>query len=500
MKARIVVASGVAMLLSMACGGSSSGGGGGGPTLAITPKPAPAVTAGGSGNGFTATLTGATDTINWTLTPSTGRGSISPATGVNTTYTPPASVASATTVTLTATAGTLTDSVTITINPPATITVTGKVVASNGLPVANSPVVIGTQSAITAADGTFTISNVTTPYDLISVVSTPNKLGVVYKGLTRTDPTILQMGLVPALPYSGTVGGSVSPVPANKTYVAWGSPETTKTSGNLAANPYSLSLTWLGATSTTGTLHALQWHPASGLPTGYDGYGTKTGVTVANSGTTSGQNITMTGVSSDNISGSITLPASYTLGSKAMSVVFSSGASIPILSDSTSTTSFNYLTPSSVGGTITLTALAGASGVGLSVAGKTGLAANATGVTVAPQEVSVHGLPANAGTGITTNTDFTWTQFAGGLHIVVLAPTVATNPAFYVFTTGTTTKIPDLSAQGLGLPSGGASYGWTIVAVAPWTSIDDFAGGFEMVPSGTSYYESLSTSRSFTTQ
>jgi hypothetical protein len=497
MRALKVIASGVVALLLVACGGGG-GGGGGGAKLTVSPK-APAVTAGGSGVTFTATLTGATDTINWTLDPATGAGTISATTGASTTYTPPASVASATSVTLTATAGSLTDSAVITLTPPAAITVSGTVLAVNGIPVSGSSVVIGTQSAITGSDGTFTIDNVTTPYDLISVVSTPSKLGVVYKGLTRTDPVILHMGLSPALPYSGTVSGNLSPAPAIKTYVAWGSPEVTKTSGNIAVNPYGLSLSWLGPTSTTGTLHALKWHPASGLPTGYDGYGTRTGVTVANSGSTTGQDISLTGVTSGNISGTITLPASYTLFGKAVNVAFDDGASIPIVADLTATTSFNYLTPASVSGTITLTVVATGTD-GLSAVGKTGLDPSATGVALAPQTVPVLGLPADNGTGITTSTSFTWSAFTGGLHLVVFTPAVASDPTYSVLTVGTSTTIPDLSGEGLGLPTGGASYDWSIIAVAPWASVDAFAGDHVLIPSVDTYYEAIGATRTFTTQ
>jgi hypothetical protein len=495
MRAGKWIAAGCVALSLVACGGGGGGGGGGGPDLSVSPK-TQTVTAGGAGITFTATLTGATDTISWTLT---GAGGISAATGATTTYTPPATAASSSTATLTATAGSLTDSAVITINPPASITVSGRVLAANGMPIASSSVVIGAQSAITASDGTFTIHNVTTPYDLVSVVSTPSKLGVVYKGLTRTDPVILHMGLTPALPYSGTVSGNVSPAPAGKTYVAWGSPETAKNTGNLTVNPYTLSLSWMGATSTTGNLHGLKWHPASGLPTGYDGYGSLTGVTVANSGTTAGQNISLTAVTGGHVDGTVTVPASYTLFGKTANVVFADGATIPVVSDLTATTTFNYLTPASVGGTITLVAAATGTD-GLTGVGKTGLNPNTTGLVLAPQACPPLGLPADNGTGITNATSFTWGTFAGGIFAVSFAPAVGTDPAYWVFTADTSTTIPDLSALGLALPAGSASYDWNVIAVAPWASVDALAGGHSIVPSGDTYYEAIGAGRTFTTE
>ncbi len=92
------------------------GGGGSTPTLKVAPLSA-TVTAGGAATSFTATLTGSSGAISWSLTPATGAGSLSATTGTTVSYTPPASVAAQTAVTLTATSGSLTASAQITVNP-----------------------------------------------------------------------------------------------------------------------------------------------------------------------------------------------------------------------------------------------------------------------------------------------------------------------------------------------------------------------------------------------
>lgn len=89
------------------------------PSLTLNPTTATA-TIGGPALSFTATLTGSTNAINWTLN---GPGTLSTTTGATTNYTPP-TAGDAGTATLTATAGDLTASATITINaantpPPA---------------------------------------------------------------------------------------------------------------------------------------------------------------------------------------------------------------------------------------------------------------------------------------------------------------------------------------------------------------------------------------------
>jgi alpha-tubulin suppressor-like RCC1 family protein len=117
MNVRVAITGAIPLLFS-ACG---SGGPGATPSLRVSP-PASTVTAGiTAGAGFTATLTGPSETVSWSLSPA-GAGVLSTPTGSTTSYTAPASAASGTTVTLTATAGGLTANATITIQPAGSTT------------------------------------------------------------------------------------------------------------------------------------------------------------------------------------------------------------------------------------------------------------------------------------------------------------------------------------------------------------------------------------------
>jgi hypothetical protein len=398
-----------------------------------------------------------------------------------------------------------------------TITVTGTIRTLNGQPVANAEVGVGSQSTISDGNGHFTIANVMPPYD-VSVVVSSSRIGVVYQGLNRADPNIIVLGLFPTLPNTGAVSGSLSGGDAlgttgDATEVVWGSPETVATA-TLASNPYNLPLSWFGPTSTTGSVHVLQWtYNNSSLPSSYKGYGTKVGVVVANTGTTMNEDIVMTGVTSASISGTVTLPASYALSMTDMDLEFSDGAKIHLGTDLSTSSSFNYVTPSDVGGTIGLSAQTTySSNSGVSVVAMYGLAPDATGVSLAVQVPSLPGLPADGGTGITADTNFTWSAFKNGINVVAFLPSPSpggsTNPTYYIFTTATSTKIPNLSAQGLGLPSGGASYTWGILGFAPYANMDAFAGVGELklgvtsiVPKDASVlYESVSGERTFTTR
>ena len=73
---------------------------------------------------------------------------------------------------------------------PAKVTVKGTVISYLKRPVAGASVLIGAASTPTGADGSFTLNDVVTPYD-VSVVVGSAKLAVVYQGLTRADPTVV---------------------------------------------------------------------------------------------------------------------------------------------------------------------------------------------------------------------------------------------------------------------------------------------------------------------
>src|SRR5678815_3103771 len=96
------------------------------------------------------------------------------------------------------------------------------------------------------------IAGVTAPYDATVIVPVGSRnAAIVFKGLTRADPTLFAIPVNGTAPNSGTVSGSVSggdPLPAasDVTEVAWGSPETTRTSSPFSANPWNLSLAWSG--------------------------------------------------------------------------------------------------------------------------------------------------------------------------------------------------------------------------------------------------------------
>ena len=390
-----------------------------------------------------------------------------------------------------------------------TLTVTGKLMTNTGAVVKNTPVGIGGKWTTSDDSGAFTIADVTTPYDLVSVMSSPSKIGVVFKGLTRADPTILFLGTIDSNLSRGTVtgalfGGDPLPETGDETIVTLGSAY-----HRVTATPFSLNLDWAGSTVFTGTLRALQFVKGpSGTPSAYRGYGERASVSVVHSSTVTGQDVVMTGVSTANLSGTVALPAGYALDLRTVSARFSDGAVFGLGADTALGGAFNVLTPSSIGATFSVFLEANGPEDSLSYVSANGLAANASGVTLTVQAAPVMALPVANGTGITTATDFTWTRFAGGVHVMAITPNGgSTNPQFYVFTSDTSARIPDLAAQGMGLPAG-ADYRWNVMGLAPFSSVDAFAAretgelfAHDLAwGTGTITYGNALNSRAFTTQ
>jgi hypothetical protein len=491
-----------ALLGCLACGGS---GGNNSPSISVTPATT-TVTAGGGAVTFTGTLNNTTGTISWALA---GPGSITPASGNATTYTPPASVAASTSATLTASAGAgLNASATITINPPAPISVSGMVVDVRFQKFSGVAVIIGSQSTLTDANGQFTITSVTPPYDLTALVTVTNgsKGASVFKGLTRTDPTIIVFLSPTVTENTGTVSGLVTGgdppgTAGERALAAWGSQTSQAGVAPLTGNTYELLLSWdQGLPATTGTVHVLQWAvDANGLPASYKGYGVTSGVSVQSGGVTPNASVAMSAPGSTTVGGSITVAPGVTLRGTVAALNFDDGASFGLAGGTSP--SFTYLFPNVSGATGTVSAgaqNAGGDSVTATMSGL-GLSQATTNVSLAVPSPASAILPADVATGIGTTTDFSWTAVTGGNVVYmfqIFGPPGA--PSYVVFTTATSARIPDLSAEGFGLASA-QTYRWSVFAIGPHPSVDSAAGAKSYLPAGNTLVQSNASLRSFTT-
>jgi len=370
-------------------------------------------------------------------------------------------------------------------------TVVGEVVDSYGQPVPNRTVVQAGRSTTTSAGGCFTFTGVTAPYDVSIVQTTPSKFASVYTQLTRTDPKLQDLSVTGTPAHSTTVGGTLggTPIPGpdgTQTGVGFGSPEAS--AGNFfQTGSWSLNVSWAGPASTTGGLHALQWTvDANGTVTGYLAYGVRTGLTLSSGTPISNANLTLTTpVNTAAVTGSIALPSGYTISSRNVYLTFGDAIAFPVSSDAITSPSFGIPVPSGVGAAAIVSVTAD-NGTSQSTAQTSALAPGTLNATLTLPSPAQPTSPASGATGVDTTTAFVWTPIAGGLSLLILNDPSGSGPEYVIVSGGSTTHIPDLSAQGLGLPSG-APYHWTLIGLGPLASVDALAATGLLPSEGVGY-------------
>jgi hypothetical protein len=390
-----------------------------------------------------------------------------------------------------------------------TQTVNGKVLDANNQPFAGQTVVISSgtfkKTAVTDSNGAFSVPNVPTPYNA-TILDTLDNFAIEYEGLTRDDPALSDLVAIPQqrnAVLNGQLTGGSYPEPANyDTAILFASPETQEFISHQNSGSYSSRIQWPGPTTTTGTLYALQVQRLSafGLPMAYAGYGTLSGVQLQDQATMPGRDIHLDAVTSATLSGTVNPQPEYTVNFKSLGLFVAKGVAIRLLEDSSADTSFAYVAPSIPGTSIAIQASAATATGEYAGVQKTGLAANATGLTLALPAAPTLALPADAATGITVATPFTWSAFAGGVNLLFVYPKNDESlPTFLVITATPTTTIPDLASVGLSLPPSSA-YSWYVSAVAPVAGVDAVAapGGLSAVGTG-DYTQGITPSRSFVT-
>lgn len=377
------------------------------------------------------------------------------------------------------------------------VTVSGTVVDVLGQPLGNVSVKLGSQTTTTASDGSFTLSGTAIPYD-ITVYSFTDQWADTFIGLTRSDPILQVLGSggitapVNEAEISGTLsGGAGFPNPADtETRVAFGAPDTRGFGSTTLFDaegpayptfpPFTVS--WLGSSTVSGRLHALQVTTnASGFPATYQGYGSRD-VSFTDGGTFPNQDITLGGaLSTSSLSGQVqNLPMGFELTIGSLMTLDAETSLTLFSSDPGAPQNFSFLTPDLPNSSHTVLAQAFSSSNETVLAWETGVAPNASSVTLVlpdapPQPIS----PSDGATGVTVDTSFTFdSPIAGAITIMQFSPTGgSTGPTFNVITSGEVGRVPDLSAEGLGLPAG-ANYRWGVTSLAPFTDMDEGAGNF----------------------
>jgi hypothetical protein len=383
----------------------------------------------------------------------------------------------------------------------ATITVTGKVLdALTGGPAAFLPVMVAGKVTASDANGNFTMTGVTSPYQL--VVLQPTMMDAqVFEGVTRKDPIVLvyqspsstpkKASLVVNFGGTGTGDGLMdfsNPVNANGGVT--GSVATPGTS-------YSQDIQWIGPSSFDGNVCAILYQDVNGVATAINAFGEEDRVSLQDGQTTT-VGVNMAAVQSKAISGTVTVPTGFTLSYKILGFVCGGNAqrpSYPFTFDTSSGTSFNYPTP------VTPNALyMGASaqkGEAYLVVQQFGVPPDASGITLALPPAIEQTSPADNALGIAPSTSFSWSPTTVGLSQVSIWPVSPGPLRLTIFTPNATVALPDLSALGYPLVKG-VTYSWAITADSTVQTLDDALSG---VPRDDlkSYTETGSGSWKFTT-
>ena len=130
------------------------------------------------------------------------------------------------------------------------ITVSGIVKDSYLIPVSGVLVIISGKTPVTSsANGSFSVSDVTTPYDVTVVVGT-TKTAVVYQGLTRTDPVLFAYGVPTPTLKTATISGTVPGAASARTRVFFVSGvKLWSTNANATTGAYTITATWYDTNS-----------------------------------------------------------------------------------------------------------------------------------------------------------------------------------------------------------------------------------------------------------
>ncbi len=373
---------------------------------------------------------------------------------------------------------------------PAEGTVHGKVIDTWGAPLANIPLQIGEAVATSNAQGEFTFDNVPAHYDVSFKISggNPNRdYGWVYQGLSRRDPTLQaydarQEYEAPIVVKTTGVG---TPGPTDTITAAFGTPsgrtqepdvDPTYTGGQ------TVSVGWLGATSSTGTAHALLWSKTSAsnpVPTKYKAYATKPVGLMEGVDDEITFNLVPGTLDAGNISGTISGGSGDRVNK--LFARFESNAVIELMNQPSAPDTFSYLVPTLAKASISVAAIAGAEYGPIGVAHADGLQQGDSSTKLAIPVPATVKKP-KIGAPLAANHMFSLTPGAGndGPFVIWIERSDRQYFSMYIVTAQTDVALPSvLGGSFTILPDAGyqgAEYGWGVETHGDYKTVDDMAG------------------------
>ena len=453
----------------------------------ITATASPTTIASGATSSLSATVSGTgafSPAVNWSVI--SGGGTLSSTSGSSVTYTAPTVTADIAVQIKATAAGDSSVSKTLTLtvqpptSPPASITVTGKVLSYSGQPVAFLPVLVGSKVTSSDANGNFSANEITSPYQLV-IVQTDQKFAQVYQGVTRPDPIVLvavsssspEKKSTVTVSFTGTGTGyglmDIAPYATNLNGGATGSVGTPGTS-------YTTDLRWKEPTSLQANICAMLYQNTDGVATTINAFGQTDGVSIQD-GQTPNFNVIMKPVPTKIITGSVTAPAGFAVNYKVLGFVCGSktlNRSYPFTFDKSAATSFSYVTPVTTN-SLYVTALATQGEASVYIQ-QFGVAPDASGINLVLPQPMLLNSPANNAVGINASTSFSWSPTTVGASQMSLTPSSPGPLSFSIITSGASATVPDLSAIGYPLPKG-VKYNWLVRADSLQPTVNDILSG-----------------------
>jgi hypothetical protein len=367
-----------------------------------------------------------------------------------------------------------------TVNTAASTTINGFAKDFAGEPVVGAAILVdGKQAVTTSADGSFSVQDVLTPYNITMILGN-EKIAVKYEQLTKTNPTLLFVNGFTNSNNSATITGSVPSASGKTTRVFFISGDKSwYTTASQSNGNFTINANWNSSTvSYTGTLYVLRWTSGSnGLPSDYDAYGEKQ-LTISNGGTFSNNNFSsgeLTDPADNNITGTVMKPNSnYSISNRTLYINF--GNSFTYIDSESGSLSENlsYTVPNIAGATFGVGATAKFNSRS-AITYKQNIAGGTNGVSIQMETPPQLSVPVNNATEVDTATTLLYSQGTGnGVNLVEVEGSSSSYPRYFIFTKNNSTRIPNLAAQGLGLPSD-RSYEWSVTQISPLMTVDDVA-------------------------
>jgi hypothetical protein len=390
------------------------------------------------------------------------------------------------------------------------VAVKGVIQDKEDVPIAGANARIGSTVVVADANGRFEIDGVVPPYDLdVWATTTPKStypiIAARYVGLTRLDPALHLFEYITP-PHQATLNVTLSaPLPSNEVANCQfanpaGSEAMGQASGGVTqGSTFSLSVGWYtAATSISGTLSCLVYKGSAFNPTAFDTFASTT-VTL-NDGVAASATLTLTPVSTGRLMVGVTLGSATGVNVEGDILLPGGGIHpIGIVSPMTSNPT-TVLVPQIAGTTLRLQAFDGFTSGADVYTERFGFPVSTASTQLTLPAPIAATSPADGVTMFDPGTPLVWSAPAGAAVNVIVDPNDVNNAAYDVYTAHSSATIPDLTAQGVPLPSG-AAYGWAVVSFGASVSVDDIASpaGFHCnadLPGTCDWSETLS--RTFT--